>query len=429
MNTLEHAGLSLETLARLLAGRPEHEELLRVVVPHLLALCPDCRQMHAEIRRLQEKMRHWDEEVVVAESRSAPELLARLETWSFEEQSAAVESSDELHTWGLCQLLLDKSQTALFRDPIRGLELADLAAQVADHLGEAYDPHWVWDLRAKAHSYVGNARRALGELRSSDAAFRKSEQCLAKSMTGNLEIEAEIRLLQSSLRRDQLQFAEALAFVEKAVVLYREKADPTGVATALLKKAKILEEAGDLKTAIALLEESLGVIRGAPDGRLFACARFNLLACLALAGRFEEAHAMLAESRALFAESAQPLDLTRLRWAESKILHGLGALEEAELAFREVQREFLARHCAYDAAVVSLDLAALFAQQGRTQELKVLAMEIMPVFESGEIHREAMACLIMFQHACDEERLTVELARQLAAFLRREKRGSRILGT
>jgi tetratricopeptide (TPR) repeat protein len=248
-------------------------------------------------------------------------------------------------------------------------------------------------------------------------------------MTGNAKVEAETRLLQSSLRRDQLRFREALECVEKALVLYREEGDAIGVATALLKKAKILEESGNLEAAIALLEECPGELRQCSDGRLFACARFNLLVCLALAGRFEEAQAMLAEARTLLATTAQPLDLVRLRWAESKILHGLDALGEAEQAFREVQREFLNRRAAYDAALVSLDLAVLLAQQGRTQELKELAGEIMPVFESREIHREAMACLIMFQHACDEERLTVELARQLAAFLRREQRSSRIVGT
>jgi len=46
----------------------------------------------------------------------------------------------------------------------------------------------------------------------------------------------------------------------------------------------------------------------------------------------------------------------------------------------------------------------------------------MPAFESREVHREAMAALIMFQNACEEERLTVELARHLAAFLQRERK-------
>jgi hypothetical protein len=38
------------------------------------------------------------------------------------------------------------------------------------------------------------------------------------------------------------------------------------------------------------------------------------------------------------------------------------------------------------------------------------------------VGREAMAAIIMLQHACEEERLTPELARLLGALLWRERR-------
>ena len=40
-----------------------------------------------------------------------------------------------------------------------------------------------------------------------------------------------------------------------------------------------------------------------------------------------------------------------------------------------------------------------------------------------DVHREAIVALLIFQRACEEERLTVELVQQLAAYLRRERRG------
>jgi hypothetical protein len=48
----------------------------------------------------------------------------------------------------------------------------------------------------------------------------------------------------------------------------------------------------------------------------------------------------------------------------------------------------------------------------------------MPIFESRDVHREAIVTLLMFQRACEEERLTVELVQQFAAYLRRERRGN-----
>ena len=78
----------------------------------------------------------------------------------------------------------------------------------------------------------------------------------------------------------------------------------------------------------------------------------------------------------------------------------------------------------YDAALVSLDLARLFAQEECTEDLKRLAAELMPIFESRDVHREAIVALLMFQRACEEERLTVDLAREFSAYLRRERRGN-----
>ena len=98
------------------------------------------------------------------------------------------------------------------------------------------------------------------------------------------------------------------------------------------------------------------------------------------------------------------------------------ALESAEAGFREVQEALLNRQLGYDAALVSLDLALLYASEGRTAALKRLASEMIPAFESREVHREAMAALLMFQGACEEERVTIQLARQLADFLQRERR-------
>lgn len=58
---------------------------------------------------------------------------------------------------------------------------------------------------------------------------------------------------------------------------------------------------------------------------------------------------------------------------------------------------------------------------GRTEELKQLAAEIVVVFESREVQREAMVALLLFQQACVEDRITGELPRQIAAQIWRER--------
>jgi hypothetical protein len=60
------------------------------------------------------------------------------------------------------------------------------------------------------------------------------------------------------------------------------------------------------------------------------------------------------------------------------------------------------------------------SEQGRIEELKRLAAELMAVFSAREVHREATAALVLFQRACEEERVTAELIARLATLLRRK---------
>ena len=414
---MEDAHLSLETLAEWLSGGLEHDEMLRLVIPHFLARCPVCRKRHEEILHLQREVGHWNEEVVVSESLQAPSLWERLAVRPYVEQLQVVEEDEELHTWGLCQLLLKRSREAVFGDPGKSVELANLALRIVRHLGDVYDPNWVLDLRARCFAYLGNARRVLGELRSSDDAFTKAERCLEQSSSGLPEIQAEIADLKSSLRRAQRRLDEALELLERSLKLYREIGDIASSQKSLLQKAKILEEKGDYTQAATILTQEI------TEPQLIVYSRFNLAVCLLQLGQAREAEQLLPELRDIFKEKAQPLDLVRLRWVEGNIDLALGRLGPAEAAFREVQQEFLSRQMGYDAALVSLDLALLYAQEGCVEDLKKLAAGLMPIFETRDVHREAIVALLMFQRTCEEERLTVDLVRQFADYLKRHNPG------
>ena len=73
------------------------------------------------------------------------------------------------------------------------------------------------DLRARATPILGNAQRVLGELRSAETAFREAEALLARSMTGNELVRAEVIYLKSSLRRAQRRLGESMEMVEQSL--------------------------------------------------------------------------------------------------------------------------------------------------------------------------------------------------------------------
>lgn len=112
----------------------------------------------------------------------------------------------------------------------------------------------------------------------------------------------------------------------------------------------------DLDQAISLLRQSESEIEQAGDIRLSARAR--LLVYLTLAGRHKEADERLPEVQALLRDHAEPIDRIKLRWTEASITQGLGRPAEAEILYREVRSACLVLEKGYDAALVTLDLAA-----------------------------------------------------------------------
>jgi tetratricopeptide (TPR) repeat protein len=382
---------TLETLARWLAGDLEHEQVRLELAPHFLGSCPVCRAMREEIDRLLAESGHWDEAVAVVETREAPERLRLLGEGPHAERMRRADEVEELHTWGVCRLLLEKVREQVFSDPSAAVETAHLAVRLAEHLGEPYHPDWVLELRALAFARLGNARRVLGELQAADDAFLLAEECLASSGAEDPRILAEVLSLKGSLRLDQRRLEEAQDLVEKSLDLSRKAGDPVGVAKGLLQKSKLLNQREDVAQAIIVLQEATSEIDSDREPVLYARARQSLLFSLALAGRFEEAAQLLPEVQGLYREHAEKVDWLRLGWTEANIARGLGRLGEAEERYRAVQQDFLELRKGLDAALVSFDLASLLWEQGRTEELKRLAAEVLTVFESREVHREAVA--------------------------------------
>jgi hypothetical protein len=127
--------------------------------------------------------------------------------------------------------------------------------------------------------------------------------------------------------------------------------------------------------------------------------------------------------KALSSEIGNALDQVRLRWVEARIDAGLGDRETARAGLVEVRHEFLAREMSYDAALVSLELALLSIEDGRTAEVKELAQEMTFLFQSLDVQPEFLAALAMFQQAAALESATAASVRQILALLERSHSG------
>jgi len=417
--TSEPSHLAPEMLADLLSGEIEDDDLRNRVIPHLLARCSVCRRRVEGIRRLQQRFDHWNESVVVREGQNAPRLLASLMELPPEGRLARLVENEELHTWGLTRLLLRKSREQAHDDTQHAVELAELAVLAADQLpAEAYHPDWIGDLKAQAWAVLGNARRVAGELTSAEAAFRRALTILEQTSTGRPRVRGDVLDLLASLRREQGRFEAARAVLTEAEALFRAEGDRHRVGKVLLIRAKTLEESGKLKEAIDLLRQSTALLEAERDPRLAACAETNLLWYLVGLKRHDEAQEVL--QGLLDRYEGTELERKRWRWIEAHIAQGRKEVDSAESIFREVRTWFLDQGLSFDAALVSLDLAVLYAELDREEELQELASEILPLFHAQGVEREALASLLLFQQALERKTLTVGLLREVRELARRQ---------
>ncbi|HYQ84058.1 MAG TPA: hypothetical protein VEP28_08665, partial [Rubrobacter sp.] len=191
----------------------------------------------------------------------------------------------------------------------------------------------------------------------------------------------------------------------------------------LIKSSSVLIEAGETASGIQLLKKANGLIDPDRDPRLLLCVRHNLVDTLARAGRYREAADLLPDVQELAVLRGNTLDRLRLDWVEGRVATGLGEYEQARTLLTRVRQTFLDDGNIYEAALATLDLAITYLEEGRTDEVRDLAEEMVAVFRAHDVHREALAALLLFQESARRETATTGLAREVAAALTRTREG------
>ncbi len=358
---------------------------------------------------------------LAAERELAPELLARLTALPTAERRARIRRDRQFRTWSLCELLIEQCHRLSQDGTFEAEEMANLAMTVAEGLDVSeYGPSLVHDIHARAWAAVGNVLRLTSDLRSADEAFATAETLVGQG-TGDALEEAGILELKAALRRDQRRISEAHRLLDDVIAIYRQYRDFHLVGRAFVQKGEIFGTLQELETAILWLHKGLSLIDPLRDRGLELAARHALMLYLHDIGRSQEAWFNLKACRTEFQQHGGVLLNLRLRWLEGKIQQALGRVDEAEAALLEARGGFIAQGIGFDAALVSLDLAGLFAQLGRPAEMRRIAEEMLPIFQSRDVHREATAALIVFQQAVQMESVSAGFLKEIGHYLRRAR--------
>ena len=409
------------------AGEAEHH-----AVRHLLGRCAHCEKTAEEVRRITSEFGHWNHTYALTESAAAPEVWRRLEALTFPEQLAAVVGDETYQTWGLCRLLQRLSGEAAARrppEPKRAADLANLAVEVSCRLESTYDVDWIQDLQARSYARLGEARRLLGELHGGDDAFQLARQCLLAG-TGYPSVEAEVAALEALLRRDQLRLVTAAVLFSRVhrlridpewTIADPDAANPHLAGCALLHRAWCVYHLGQAEAAAGLMRQAAELIDETLEPRMGLALRHGRVWAAIALGNFEAAETLLAPAAVLAAQIGDDGVRLRLQRAAARIAAGAGETRAAKRTLREAASGAAAIDQGIDSALALIDLAILCLRTDDRQGLAPLAAELLSAFQSHEVRRGEMAALLLLQQAIEQDRLTIELAEELAAMLERHR--------
>ncbi|HVR07436.1 MAG TPA: tetratricopeptide repeat protein [Thermoanaerobaculia bacterium] len=335
-----------------------------------------------------------------------------------EKRKLLLTNSSRFQSWGLYELLLERSWEIRGVSRAQAEDLINLAIHLGPHLDASYyQRELIEDMQARAWCYKANLRRLASDFEMAESAFQMAYGHLKNGTREPLE-RAVYLDLKASLRGTQRRLEEAKKLLHRAIAIFLHQGDGHRAGKSMVSLSWIYGNAGELEHAVATLQRSLPMIDPSQDERLVLCAWHNLIDFLTCMGRFIEAQGVYRNARPLYRKYAEDAEYgSRRLWMKGRIARGLGQSLEAEELFLSARKRFLADGIPYDAAVVSLELAVLYAQQNRTGELKQLAAEMLSIFTSLHISREALAALLFLKQAIDAEQLTVQTATGIARFL------------
>jgi tetratricopeptide (TPR) repeat protein len=362
-------------------------------------------------------------EVIKQEKALAPHQIAEFENLPVAARQERIENDPEYRSAALVDGLLETSRALWSQDPDRAEALVCIGLRVSERLdGTRYGHGLPSDLKARAWAYLANIRRIRSDLRGADEAFSKATIFLEDGSGDPLE-RARLLDLEASLRREQRRFSLAIELLKEVVSIYGKTKDAHLQGRALISLATVYGYTDSPGRGIELLLQALKMIDRAHEPRLVVVVLSNLVFSFLEMELYQEASAMLPEARESVARFGTEDDRTRLRWMEARLDLGLRRFSEAESKLRDVRDDFIHRGIGYNAALASLDLAKVYLLQGRTAETKQVAAEMHPIFVSRDVQREAIAALLVFQQAAEQESASLRLVEEVIRSVRRAQAG------
>ena len=402
----------------------------RRVVQHLLAGCTTCR---AAVARRFAPPRQADLDAVIAhvvagstalvrrvetERGAAEALLTRAAQATPAHQRLYFGNCPPHHRRAVCELLIERARAQRHASATETLRLAELAVLMADQLAAREAP----TTRARAWAELGNARRIVSDLAGAEVALAEAER-LVKEEGGDPVLRAEVLSLRGSLSQDERRFPASIRFLERAIRLYALCGDDQGRARVLIQLGLLHATRGCPAEGRAPVVEAFKIAHAADDTQLKLISAQNLIYLTAECGDAHGATFLIREARPVFELAAPRLDRLRFDWLAARVDADLGFCGAAARQLSCLRQYYGEEGLPYEVALVSLDLAGIYARQERRGDLKDLVGETAELFRRLGIGRETLAALTLLAQAQKAE--AAVLIQHLASAVEGARRAAR----
>lgn len=412
--------LSRELFRAISQGWRDPGDLAAIAMAHLFELCPHCRREFDEWREEAEDGRNatdgGDFDAVLDRMRAserpadgkgpvagrtvqqaeirAVQLLALTPA----QQADWIRAESHEHSCtALADGLIKLCRLRTPGSPHEGMKLANLARLVLHHAPTVNE---TTALYARSLAHLANATRVVGDLPRADQIFGDARYFLRSQGGGERLFRAELDRLEGSLRTSQESPNEAISLLLRALMTYRMEGARSEAAAVLIQLARAHHRQGASDWALSLLKEATEILQPEDAPRLRLLSRENAVLYLCTKGETQHAMEVFEQTRDLAAELGDPLHLLRRTWAAGLVSRARMDLDKAERRLLHVRDGFDQGGLKHDQALVSLDLATLYAEEGMHHDAEELVESVLPTFqELGLPGRVEEARLLLGRHA------------------------------
>lgn len=359
-------------------------------------------------------------EVPEADLTRARQLVSRLDPLTPKERMTKIaQSRGHFRGVAVGEALLERAWSCLPSEgaasgawalcAIRVINLSD----TVDHRVAAH----AFSVLARAWALAANSARIACNLGTAEKLIEQAIRTVDMQGLMDLATRAEVMELAARVQRARRQTDSAIENLGWSAAVWEVLGRRAEQLRVLATLAMTLQVAGEPEEALGACRRGLPIATEVGNRRLEWHLKHNEFEILCDLSRIEEAKAAAQEVRQLAAPFSDSFTRIRVEWLEGRLARLEGRQGAAVLHLKRVLDQFLELKSPYDSALVSIDLATLHLEAGRFQEAAELATAMAATFDALGVQREAWAACRLFADACERQRASVALAKNLARYL------------